>query len=74
VEGVDQIDLETFVPTKGTVKVVRGEFCGEEGTVHKKDLENEVVYVQLEDDLQIHKLEFDDVAEYRSSGKDFICI
>jgi len=41
------------------VKVVRGEFCGEEGTVHKKDLENEVVYVQLEDELQIHKLEFD---------------
>jgi len=65
VEGVEQIDLETFVPAKGTVKVVRGEFCGEEGTVHKKDLENEVVYVQLEDDFQIHKLEFDDVAEYR---------
>jgi len=64
-EGVNQFDLETVVPTKGNIKVVRGKYCGELGTVYEKDLKKGVVYVQLDDNMDVYEMQYDDVAEYR---------
>jgi len=65
-EGVRQEDLETSIPSVGgRVRLVRGEFCGELGVVFDKDGEKGTVFVQLEEDLEIHKMGYDDVAEYR---------
>jgi len=54
------------VPTSGTVKVVRGEYCGELGTVYEKIEARNEVYVQLEDSLEICLMSYDDVAQVRS--------
>jgi len=66
-ENIRQSDLETVVPAaSGTVKVVRGEFRGELGTVYEKIPSRNEVYVQLEDNLEICKMSYDDVAQVRS--------
>jgi len=60
-----QFELETVVPGKGgCVKVLKGEFCGEVGSIYEKDAEKGVVYVQLED-FEIRTMDFDDVAQFR---------
>jgi len=64
-ENVKQADLETVVPASGSVKVVRGEYCGELGTVYEKVPAKLEVYVQLEDNLEILKMSYDDVAQVR---------
>jgi len=65
-DNIKQADLETVVPTSGTVKVVRGEYCGELGTVYEKIEARNEVYVQLEDSLEICLMSYDDVAQVRS--------
>jgi len=66
-ENIRQSDLETIVPAaSGSVKIVRGEYCGEIGTVYEKNPARNEVYVQLEDNLDICKLSYDDVAQIRS--------
>jgi transcription antitermination factor NusG len=65
-ENIRQSDLETVVPGSGSVKIVRGEFCGELGTVYEKIPSRNEVYVQLEDNLEICKMSYDDVAQIRS--------
>jgi len=66
-ENIRQSDLETVVPASGPVMVVRGEFCGELGTVYEKIPSRNEVYVQLEDNLEILKMSYDDVAQTRVS-------
>jgi len=65
-ENIRQSDLETVVPATGSVQVVRGEYCGEIGTVYEKIPSRNEVYVQLEDNLEICKMSYDDVAQIRS--------
>jgi G patch domain/KOW motif-containing protein len=65
-DNIKQSDLETVVPTSGQVKVVRGQYCGELGTVYEKIPAKNEVYVQLEDNLEIYLMSYDDVAQVRS--------
>jgi len=65
-EAVRQDDLETVVPAQGTVKIVRGKFMGELGTVYEKDAAKNVVLVQLDDDMEIHRMSYDDVSQWRN--------
>lgn len=64
-DGIEERDLETVVPgVSAPVKVVYGEFKGETGKVLEKDSKKGIVYVRLDDDFEVHKMSFDDVAEY----------
>jgi len=66
IENIRQSDLETVIPAQGgPVKVVRGDYCGELGTVYEKMPSRNEVYVQLEDNLEICKMSYDDVAQIR---------
>jgi len=65
-ENIRQEDLETVVPATGNVKVVRGEYSGEFATVYEKIPDKQEVYVQLEDNLEICKLSYDDVSQVRT--------
>ena len=57
--------LESVVPSEkgGSVQVVRGELKGQVGELIERDSKRGVAIVQLEDDLQLHTLDFDDICE-----------
>ena len=57
--------LETVIPSEkgGAVQVVRGELRGQVGELIERDSKRGVAVVQLEDDLQVHTLDFDDICE-----------
>ena len=57
--------LETVIPSEkgGAVQVVRGELKGHVGELIERDSKRSVAIVQLEDDLQLHTLDFDDICE-----------
>jgi len=62
-EGIKQQDLETMVPLKGNkVRVVLGEFKGQKGTVLEKHVGKNQLHVQLDEELDIHVMDLDDVA------------
>lgn len=57
-------DLETVVPhPPGRVRVLRGEHEGALGTVLERDSGRQRVQVQLEEELEVVPLRFDDVAQ-----------
>jgi G patch domain/KOW motif-containing protein len=65
VDDIDQSHLETVIPPiGGRVMVVRGPDIGVRGSLREKDLNREVVYVQIEDELDVAKFNMDDVSEY----------
>ena len=57
--------LETVIPSeKGVaVQVVRGKLKGQMGELIERDSKRSVAVVQLEDDLQVYTLDFDDICE-----------
>jgi G patch domain/KOW motif-containing protein len=65
IDDIDQADLETVIPpVGGRIMVVRGPDTGIRGTLREKDSQKEVVYIQIEDELDVLKFSMDDVAEY----------
>lgn len=66
-DDIDQSDLETVIPSVGgRIMVVRGPDAGSRGFIREKDATKELVYVQIEDELDIVAFKMDDVAEYVS--------
>jgi ribosomal protein S4E len=62
---VAERDIETVIPKAGErVMVLFGEHRGQVGKILQKQADKEVVIVQLEEDLDLVTLSFDDVAEY----------
>jgi G patch domain/KOW motif-containing protein len=65
IDDLDQSDLETVIPPiGGRIMVVRGADIGARGIIKEKDNSREVVYVQIEDELDILKFKMDDISEY----------
>lgn len=63
-EGLREEELETVIPSvHGRVMVVRGEHSGEVGELLVKDAERDKATVQLEAELTVLQLSFDDVCE-----------
>lgn len=64
-DDIDQSDLETVIPpVGGRVMVVRGDDIGVRGILREKNNDREVVYVQIEGELDVLKFNMDDVSEY----------
>jgi G patch domain/KOW motif-containing protein len=64
-DDVTQSILENVVGKVGErVQVLRGERCGALGIVLERDSKKELVLVQLDDDSQLHRLGYDDVAKF----------
>lgn len=62
---VSEQQVETVIPSGkgGLVQIVRGELRGQVGELIERDSRRGVAVVQLEDDLQLHTLDFDDICE-----------
>lgn len=64
-DDIDQSDLETVIPAVGgRIMVVRGPDTGVRGVMREKDFSKEVVYIQIEDELDVLRFNMDDVSEY----------
>lgn len=65
IDDIDQSDLETVIPSVGgRIMVVRGPDIGVRGILKEKDFGKEVVYIQIENELNVLKFNMDDVSEY----------
>lgn len=65
IDDIEQADLETVIPAVGgRVMVVRGPDTGIRGVIREKDSSKQLVYVQIDDELDVLKFSMDDVAEY----------
>jgi len=63
--NVVEADVETYVPRVGNrVEILNGEYKGYRGIIREKRKEKGIAFVQVDDELEIVKLPFDDICSF----------